>query len=188
MVDRVLKATAEELGRVGYEALRFEDVAARSGVHKTTIYRRWPTRAELVEATLVALATSPDVRDRGDVVSDLTALLGDMARFARSPLGRGILRTIQNERHHPELAPVLRKLRVVKREAREGIVRRAVERGELPPGTDAAFVLELVTGALMSRILGHGERVDQRWIRRAVSLVVAGAKAGGAIAPRGAPR
>jgi AcrR family transcriptional regulator len=39
---KAVEATAEELSRVGYAAMRVEDVAARSGVHKTTIYRRWP--------------------------------------------------------------------------------------------------------------------------------------------------
>ena len=48
----VLRATAEELGRVGFAALRIEDVALRSGVNKTTIYRRWPTKQELVRASL----------------------------------------------------------------------------------------------------------------------------------------
>src|SRR5690349_6416286 len=52
VVERVLLASAEVLGEVGYAAFRVEDVAARSGVNKTTIYRRWPTRPELVAATM----------------------------------------------------------------------------------------------------------------------------------------
>ena len=52
VVSDVLIATAEELTRVGYAAFRVEDVAARSGVNKTTIYRRWPTKPELVTAAV----------------------------------------------------------------------------------------------------------------------------------------
>ena len=52
IVDGVLEATAEELSRVGYAALRVDEVAERSGVNKTTIYRRWPTKSDLVRATL----------------------------------------------------------------------------------------------------------------------------------------
>lgn len=55
VVHRVVSATADELSRVGYAALRVEDVAARSGVHKTTIYRRWPTKTELVAATIMMM-------------------------------------------------------------------------------------------------------------------------------------
>ena len=50
VVEIVLKATAEELGRVGFLALRIDDVAERSGVNKTTIYRRWASKEELVAA------------------------------------------------------------------------------------------------------------------------------------------
>lgn len=51
----MVSATADELRRAGYTALRVEDVAAPSGVHKTTIYRRWPTKAELLAATIATM-------------------------------------------------------------------------------------------------------------------------------------
>jgi len=55
-VSRVLETTLEVLGRVGYASLRVEDIATRAGVNKTTIYRRWPSRADLVVAALTTLA------------------------------------------------------------------------------------------------------------------------------------
>src|SRR5688500_15054981 len=80
VVDRVVKATAEELSRVGYAAMRVEDVAARSGVHKTTIYRRWPTKEDLVAATITTMIRRSDRRaaiDTGTVRGDLRqSLLG----------------------------------------------------------------------------------------------------------------
>ena len=179
VVDRVLRATAYELGRVGFEALRFEDVAERSKVHKTSIYRRWPTRAKLVEDTLATFMVSITLPNHGDLAKDLAVLLGELARFSNSPLGRGISRMIQTERYHPELASLLQRLRQRKRELHLQILQRAVERGELPPDTDCMLVLEILTGALMSRLVGHGEAVGSAWIRRAVALVVAGAKVSG---------
>ena len=59
VVSAVLRMTLEVLGQEGYAGLRVEDVAARAGVNKTTIYRRWPTRADLVVAALTSLATPP---------------------------------------------------------------------------------------------------------------------------------
>ena len=56
VVSTVLRTTLEVLGEHGYAGLRIEDVAAQAGVNKTTIYRRWPTRADLVIAALTALS------------------------------------------------------------------------------------------------------------------------------------
>ena len=75
VVEDVLKATLEEIGRAGYEALRVEDVASRSGVNKTTIYRRWPTKVDLVSAAMRHLAPAPEPPETGSVRSDLLALL-----------------------------------------------------------------------------------------------------------------
>ena len=59
VVADVLRVTLELIGEHGFAGLRVEDVAARAGVNKTTIYRRWPTRADLVVAALIELATPP---------------------------------------------------------------------------------------------------------------------------------
>ncbi|HEX6244732.1 MAG TPA: helix-turn-helix domain-containing protein, partial [Polyangiales bacterium] len=75
VVEAVLQATAEELGRVGFLALRIDDVAERSGVNKTTIYRRWATKEELVAAMLERMTLSHEVPDTGSLRGDLNALL-----------------------------------------------------------------------------------------------------------------
>lgn len=56
VVQRVFATTLAELSRVGYQAMRVDDVAERSGVNKTTIYRRWPTKAQLVTAAMLVAA------------------------------------------------------------------------------------------------------------------------------------
>ena len=61
----MLRTTLEVLGDRGYAGLRVEDVAAKAGVNKTTIYRRWPTRADLVIAALTALAAPPQAAETG---------------------------------------------------------------------------------------------------------------------------
>ena len=59
VVADVLRTTLEIIGEHGFAGLRVEDVAARAGVNKTTIYRRWPTRGDLVIAALTELSTPP---------------------------------------------------------------------------------------------------------------------------------
>ena len=71
----MLGATADLLAEVGYEALTFEAVAQRAGVHKTTVYRRWPTKPDLVaDAARERSVQLVEVPDTGTLLGDLTAL------------------------------------------------------------------------------------------------------------------
>lgn len=174
VVTDVLTATAEELSRVGYAALRVEDVATRSGVNKTTIYRRWPTKPELVGAALRAVWESPDVPDTGSVRSDFIASLTRTAAFAMSPVGRGLTHVIQLERAHPEVEPIARSLREEFRALREQLVIRAIDRGELGPETNARFVTDLISAPVFSRLFTDGESVDAEFIESVIDVVLTG--------------
>jgi AcrR family transcriptional regulator len=174
VVTDVLIATAEELSRVGYAALRVEDVALRSGVNKTTIYRRWPTKPELVGAALRAVWEPPDVPDTGSVRGDFIASLSRTAAFAMSPIGKGLTHVIQLERAHPEVEPITRSLREDYRKLREQLVDRAIERGELAPGTDSRFVTDLISAPIFSRLFTDGESVDATFIETVVDVVLTG--------------
>jgi AcrR family transcriptional regulator len=97
VVDRVVDATFDELSRVGYTAMRVEDIAARSGVNKTTIYRRWPTKAELLtNAVIEATKKRGPSIDTGSLRGDLHASL--ITAFKLRPYEQVILRVIQMER------------------------------------------------------------------------------------------
>src|SRR6516162_5006549 len=83
VVRDVTRATAAELARVGYAELRVEDVATEAGVNKTTIYRRWPSKIELVAAAIRAInEPSGDLPDLGSISLDLLALLRDKVSLA----------------------------------------------------------------------------------------------------------
>ncbi|MEP7050421.1 MAG: TetR/AcrR family transcriptional regulator [Pseudomonadota bacterium] len=176
VVTDVLTATAEELSRVGYASMRVEDVAARSGVNKTTIYRRWPTKPELVGAALRAVWETPDVPDTGSLRSDLVASFTKSATFAMSPIGRGLTRVIQVELGHPELEPIARSLREDYRTLREALVQRGVDRGELPPQTDARFLHDMMTAPIFSRLFTEGASVDIAFIESVVDVVLCGVR------------
>lgn len=180
MVQAVLDATVAELGVSGYAGLRIEDVASRSGVNKTTIYRRWPTKAALVEAAILEHGAEPPLRDSGDLRSDLLeATLVALARFA-DPERLGLIRMLQAGKSDPEVFAIVRNLRQRHRSRRVELVRRAIARGELPPRTDADLVVETILSTIYSRVLQGGESVEPAYAAAVIDLVLAGARAGDA--------
>lgn len=176
IVEDVLVAAAEELGRVGYAALRVDDVAARSGVNKTTIYRRWPTKVELITAALRELSDVPQPPDTGTLREDLLTMLRAACVKADSPLRMGIFRAIQLERTHPEVDLVTNSLRSEHMAPRRFVVERAIARGELPNGIDTELFLELVFGPVMRRLMITGEPVNDAFLHYVVDVVLAGAR------------
>jgi AcrR family transcriptional regulator len=174
VVDEVLEATAEELSRVGYAALRVDEVAERSGVNKTTIYRRWPTKSELVGAALERFKPIGEAVDTGNLRDDLLAAVRETVDFCTSATGRGLVRVLQMERADPEVEAIARTLRIRQRKARAHMVERAIARGELPAETRPELVIELVFAPVSSRILSFGEPVDDAFAREVVDTILAG--------------
>jgi AcrR family transcriptional regulator len=182
VVEAILQAVAEELGRVGYSNLRIEDVATRSGVNKTTIYRRWPQKSELVIAAIERLAPTPESFDTGSLRGDLQALLLDTrARINETPVGRGVVRMMQAERAHPETSGMMRRIRVSHQAARRSLFERALARGEIPAGSDCELLAELAVTPLVTRLVHLGLEADDEFLRVVIEMVVRGATAGGAV-------
>lgn len=175
VVARVVAATLEELGRVGYAAMRVEDIAARSGVNKTTIYRRWPAKSELLSMAVKECAENgvPPI-DTGSLRGDLTASL--LASFNLRPYEQGVLRVIQMERSQEAVEALAHRMREALRETRIAMVRRGVARGELPKGVDAGLVVELVS-APVQRALLFNQTLESASIERILDVVLAGAAA-----------
>jgi AcrR family transcriptional regulator len=177
--DAVLAATGAALAEVGYEALNIEDVAQRAGVHKTTVYRRWPSKAELVaDALRERSATRVEVPDTGTFAGDLRALARAVAANIGSEDGAAIARNL--------LAATITSDAVAddtprfwsERLALTGaIVTRAIARGELPADVDANIVIETLIGPLYVRLLLTGEPLTVEVADAAARIVAAGASA-----------
>jgi AcrR family transcriptional regulator len=182
VVDTVLHAAAEQLSKVGYGAFRVEDVAERSGVNKTTIYRRWPSKAELVAAALAAVSPQVEVRRTGHFRDDLLEAVRHAIAFASSPTGRGLIRIMQSEAADPEVERIAEELRSRQRAARVELVRSAIEHGDLPAGVDPEFVSELVFAPIFMRMLASREQVSDAVAEQIVDTVLAGVRA---VAKRG---
>ena len=180
----VLRATQELVVEGGYEALRVEDVAARAGVHKTTIYRRWPTKAELVMAVI-------DERSAERVpVPDTGSLEGDLRRFARSIVdnlgagGRTLARTLVAAADaSPELRDAAARFWARRFALASDIVARAMARGEVPQHTDADALIETLIGPLYVRALLTDGELDHALADRAARVATAAALGGALVEP-----
>ena len=174
VVARVLETTLDVLGRDGFGRLRVEDVASRAGVNKTTIYRRWPTRAELVVAALATLAGPPRAVETGRLEPDLLALFMSATTLKATPAGRGMVSALIAERGDPEVERVCTELREMHRRPARVLLERARARGELPRRTDLDLLLDVLTGAVYGRLRECPEPLDADWVRRVIRLVLSG--------------
>ncbi|MCD0449293.1 TetR/AcrR family transcriptional regulator [Actinocorallia sp. API 0066] len=180
VVARVRQATAELLDEVGYEALLLPEVAARAGVNKTTVYRRWPTKARLVaELMLAQIAEQDPGRDTGSLVGDLIAMLEDIARLLRERTTRAVLAVLVGG-ELDETARAARDAFWAERFQRgAAIVERAVARGELPAHTDARLLLEDAASPVYFRLAVTGRAVGRADLELFARRAAARAQLGG---------
>jgi AcrR family transcriptional regulator len=200
VVSSVVEATLQELARLGYQALRVEDVAARASVNKTTIYRRWPTKGDLVLAALREGSRDLDfMPDTGSIRGDMLALLESAFVSKDSTAFRAFISLVLSDAVSPEIARLVRVLRLEYRERWVSLVRRGIARGELPATTPAHLLAELVGAVPTVRKLRNDEPLDRDTREAIVDLLLAGARASvdppspaspekGATSPTGAPR
>jgi AcrR family transcriptional regulator len=183
IVDAALAVFADE----GYDGFTIEAVAARAGVGKATVYRRYPGKAELI-VRAVSCLTSAEVPE-----PDTGSLRGDLA-FVAHHLVHLLTRTVAG-RCVPQLAVALPRSRALAREHRRflaerravtrGVVERAITRGDVAPDTDPEIVTDLVVGPLFYRHLVSGAPLTDAYADEVVDSVVA---ARAASAPLGAAR
>jgi AcrR family transcriptional regulator len=176
----LLDATVAELLEVGYGRLRLESVAARAGVHKTTVYRRWPDRFALIaEALLDQRSADVPIPDTGSVRDELRLLAQAVATSITAPVGETLTRTLIAEAGHlPEAAAAMRRFWATRSRLAGELVTRAVERGQLPADTDAEQLIEALVGPLYLRLLVTGDPITDAYVDRLVDLLLAGVQAG----------
>ncbi len=179
VVASVLEATVEELAIHGYAGLSVESVAHRANVAKTTIYRRWPTKVELVRAAILQVTEDdlPELPDHGSIREDLLAYLRETVRVLSSPRGSSIWRMLWAEADDPDVVAVKQALRARRRVIPDGIVARAVARGEVAADVPADLLFQLPVAAVCHRQFFAGNPVDSAYLEELVAVVVAGVAA-----------
>src|SRR5262245_53803500 len=174
VVRRVLDAAIVELAHSGYHGFRMDVVASRAAVNKTTIYRRWPSRAALITALVdrmrKPLRESP-LPDTGQLERDLVEAFKRRFAVGRKIEGRAWARLL-DERYSPEVEAIIGDTVDERSGEWRSMVTRAIDRGEVPRGTDPQLLLHVV------RAIVDARRMDTTWLILAVRTVIAGARAG----------
>ncbi len=174
----VLDATSELLTEVGYEKMSMEEVASRAGVHKTTVYRRWPTKAKLVFDVVSDQAeVSIPMPNSGDLLTDLEALARNVVANLNSVGGGQRARTlVAAAATSTELTDGMHAFWAHRFAASNVIVERAIERGELPPDSDPTLIIQTLVGPIWLRALLTGEPISNEFADQIAAFVAAGAE------------
>ncbi|NRQ32891.1 TetR/AcrR family transcriptional regulator [Nonomuraea sp. NN258] len=181
----VLEATQDELVEHGFHGLAMDRVAARAGVGKTTLYRRWAGPAGLVADLMTELADqSAPHADTGDVESDLRAnALSVLRAVTDARLGPTLQAVIAAATCDEQAAQALNAFYARRLEEWAKAVDLAVARGELPAGTHAAEVVRAVSAPIYYRLVVTREPVDERIAEQSALRALAAARAGAFVVP-----
>jgi AcrR family transcriptional regulator len=178
--NSILTAAAELLLERGLAAVTMDAVAAQAGVSKATIYRWWPTKETLALDALYHEWTGVrPARDTGSLRGDLLNLLRPWARLVqRRPYGRAIAALVAEAQADPAFARHYRDRFVQpRREQGRTILRRAIERCEIPEDTKVEVVLDLLYGPLYHRLLHNHAPLNDQFVRDVIDVVLSGVAA-----------
>ena len=175
----VLRATLDALLACSADDLSIRDVAQRAGVHETSIYRRWGTRANLIlDAVLGEIEAAVPPPDTGSLRGDLVALVASIAAFISTPTGQALLHLALKD-DLPEDHDVRERFWAERFTTGQQVLQRAETRGELRSGLDYRLISETLIGALFVRLLLTREPVNGAVTEHIVDLVLAGIMAPG---------
>ncbi|MFJ3580898.1 TetR/AcrR family transcriptional regulator [Streptomyces sp. NPDC090127] len=179
----ILDATRAALVELGWSKLTMGDVAGRAGVAKTTLYRRWASKNELVVDAVAVLFDELELPDLGSLQADIEHVVLQFAALLQRPETKTALMAVVAESTRDE--PLRERIRasIVDRQKRlvlEGR-QRAQERGELPSDRDPEsvdstddLIFDVIAGAVVHRALVSAEPVDAAWVQRFTALLIGG--------------
>jgi len=177
--DAILQAAYDELSAAGYTAFSVEGVAARARTGKASIYRRWPTKPDLVWDALSAKLPSPadcglsmQLAESQTTVDALYELARAIATVMSSPAGQ-VMRAIKCEAMaDPELAHLVdERFQAPRRAAMLALLRRGVQRGEVRPAAVSELVADVLPAMLSHRVILQQERVGEAEIAQIMEQV-----------------
>ncbi|GGW87864.1 transcriptional regulator [Streptomyces malachitofuscus] len=187
----ILAATRQALVELGWSKLTLGDVAVRAGVAKTTLYRRWAGKNELVVDAVAELFDELSLPDRGSLAADIEGVVLQFAAILARPEARSGLMAVVAEATRDDLLRERIRASIVERQKRLVLAgrARAQERGELPPQPDAEaaartvdLIFDMVAGAVVHRTLVSAEPADEEWAHGFTRVLLSGlAAAPGAV-------
>lgn len=170
----VREATLAVLGDRGYSAFTIEAVAEAAGVAKSTIYRHWPTKLDLIADALETLNRQPSPELGGDTFTErITLLIEHLAdAFSDSVLSACIPALIEAAEHNPEVAEFLHSYSTRRRRTLVDAIRRGIEAGELADHLDPELTALALSGPIIYRRTMTPSPLDRQDARRLVDLVL----------------
>jgi AcrR family transcriptional regulator len=167
----VLRATLDLIAEHGVHAVTVDAVADRSGVSRPTIYRRWGSRDSLIHAAFMRLQGALVEMDTGSLRGDLTVLLRQLVGYLNKI--RVFPSLMEAAARDPELAAVREETERRGRSVYERVIRRGVERGELPAGLDVELFTDLLISPFVYRRVISQSIVDPASIEPVLDAVLA---------------
>jgi AcrR family transcriptional regulator len=165
----VLAATYEILTESGLGGVSVDEVSARSGVAKTTIYRHWPSRSALLVDACSKVGSNFDMPDTGTLRGDLMKLSAAMAaRLRVKKFSSAVPSVIDAAERDPEIAAVYARVHAGFMAPLYKVIERGQERGELPRGCVPAEIVAAIVGPLFYRRWFSRERLDDHFVQGVV--------------------
>ncbi len=172
----ILDAALELLMEVGYDRLSMDALAERARAGKATIYRHWSGKAQVVAEAVRRLkggGASEPFPSTGSLRGDLLSAMDQISCSATEVDAAIIAGVMSAMRSDPELAELVRtQVLDSKKGEFNGIIERAVSRGELPKGGSAALVEEVVSALLINRLVIQGLSIDEEFVTHVVDDIV----------------
>lgn len=171
----MLQATLELLAEVGFEAMSIEAIASRAGVGKTTIYRRYSGKAELVADAIESIREEIVIPDTGSLWGDMDALIQNAAQISLNPLGRQtVAMIISSVSSNAEFAQIYwTKYLQPRREAFAVVLEQAKARQEVKPDLDPGLVFDMMSGIMLyAMIFQPTPESWEAYVRRSLELIL----------------
>jgi AcrR family transcriptional regulator len=171
----VLSAAIDLLAERGYSGFSVEGIVERTGVAKTTLYRHWPTRDDLLAAVIARLDGGGPLPDTGSVRQDLRDLLARRVQAARTPQWeRCMPALVEAAARHPELAGLIARLTTQILGQIEILLGRGMERGELRRDLDPRLAASAIIGPIVFRRLLLHEAPTVERVSNVIDLLMHG--------------
>jgi len=168
--EAILDAAIEVFAEAGFEGLTVEGVAARAGVGKATVYRRYPGKVDLVLAAAACLTEqqAPHV-DTGSTADNLRSLGRSLVHLLTdTPIGRIAPAMVAESQRNPELGDAHRRFVAARRLGSMTIVRQGIACGDLRADADPEIVVDFFAGPIFYRFLISGGPLDDAFVDRLV--------------------
>ena len=170
----ILQAALELLAEVGFAAMSMDAIAARAGVGKTTIYRRYASKEELVADAIESIREEIVIPDTGNLQSDIDTLIQNAAQITLNPIGRQTVAMIlSSASSNPQFAQIYwTKYLQPRRKAFAVVLERAKARKEIQADLDSDLIFDTMSGIMLYALIFQPP--SESWttyVRRALNLL-----------------